>query len=78
MKYGARSTGDTTLKSQLHDQLLYLVDIILDGRKCYLESIRGTEKFDILFQQYETERHAVIEPFCKSAVFCTICQMSLT
>lgn len=54
------------------------MDIILDGRKCYLESIRGTEKFDILFQQYETERHAIIEPFCKSAVFRTIWWMSIT
>lgn len=76
LKYGARSTGDMTLKNQLYDQLLHLIDIILDGRKCYLESIRGTEKFDILFQQYETERHAIIEPFCKSAVSRTICQIS--
>lgn len=48
---------------------MHLVDIILDGQKCYLESIRGTEKFDILFQQYETERHAIIEPFCKCVAF---------
>ena len=44
---------------------MHLIDIILDGQKCYLESIRGTEKFDILFQQYETERRAIIEPFRK-------------
>jgi hypothetical protein len=44
---------------------MHLIDIILDGQKCYLESIRGTEKFEILFQQYETDRHAIIEPFCK-------------
>jgi len=65
LRYGARSTGDTSCKNDLYDQLMHLIDIILDGQKCYLESIRGTEKFDILFQQYETERHAIIEPFCK-------------
>lgn len=69
LKYGVRSTGDTTLKNHLYDQLLHLVDIILDGKKCYLESIRGTEKFDILFQQYETERHAIIEPFLEDEEF---------
>ncbi|KAJ9592509.1 hypothetical protein L9F63_015826, partial [Diploptera punctata] len=63
LKYGARSTGDVTLKNKLYDQLLHLIDVILDGRKCYLESIRGTEKFDILFQQYETERHSILQPF---------------
>ena len=65
LKHGARSTGDASLKNQLYDQVMHLVDIILDGRKCYLESIRGTEKFDILFQQYETERQSIIQPFCK-------------
>jgi hypothetical protein len=67
LKYGAHSTSDTTLKNQLYDQLMHLIDVILDGRKCYLESVRGTEKFDILLQQYETERHAIIEQFCKCA-----------
>jgi len=65
LRYGARSTGDTLCKNDLYDQLMHLIDIILDGQKCYLESIRGTEKFDILFQQYETERRAIIEPFCE-------------
>ena len=65
LRYGARSTSDTSCKNDLYDQLMHLIDIILDGQKCYLESIRGTEKFDILFQQYETERHTIIEPFCK-------------
>ncbi|GFG32593.1 hypothetical protein Cfor_12358 [Coptotermes formosanus] len=69
LRYGARSTSDTSFKNNLYDQLMHLVDIILDGQKCYLESIRGTEKFDILFQQYETERHAIIEPFCKYEEF---------
>jgi hypothetical protein len=67
LRYGARSTSDTSCKNDLYDQLMHLVDIILDGQKCYLESIRGTEKFDILFQQYETERCAIIKPFCKCA-----------
>ena len=65
LRYGARSTSDTSCKNDLYDQLMHLIDIILDGQKCYLESIRGTEKFDILFQQYEMERHTIIEPFCK-------------
>ncbi|XP_069672597.1 nuclear pore complex protein Nup133 isoform X3 [Periplaneta americana] len=63
LKNGARSTADRSLKNQLCDQLMHLIDIVLDGRKCYLESIRGTEKFDVLLQQYETERHSLIQQF---------------
>ncbi|XP_021913246.1 nuclear pore complex protein Nup133 [Zootermopsis nevadensis] len=69
LKYGAHSTSDSTLKNQLCDQLLHLIDIILDGRKCYLESVRGTEKFDVLLQQYETERHAIIQQFLEDEEF---------
>lgn len=42
-----------------------LTDLILDGRKCHLESIRGTEKFEILLKQFEAERTNLIQPLSK-------------
>lgn len=38
------------------------IDLILDGRKCHLESVKGTEKFEILLKQYETDRMNLIQP----------------
>lgn len=63
LECGSSITGDIVLKNQLFDQLVNLVDIILDGHKCRLESIRGTDKFEGLFLQYERERMSLIQPF---------------
>lgn len=53
------------MQSELYEQLVYLIDFILEGRKCHLESIRGTERFEILMKQYETERTNLIQPLIK-------------
>ncbi|KAF7996446.1 hypothetical protein HCN44_002078 [Aphidius gifuensis] len=65
LKYGVNGTNDATIKRELYDQIVGLIDLILDGRKCHLESIRGTDKFDILLKKYETERTNLIQPLIK-------------
>ncbi|KAL6440868.1 hypothetical protein ACFW04_003354 [Cataglyphis niger] len=65
IKYGITGTSDSIVKNELYEQLVSLIDLILDGRKCHLESIRGTEKFEVLLKQYETERANLIQPLIK-------------
>ncbi|KMQ88267.1 nuclear pore complex protein nup133 [Lasius niger] len=65
VKYGITGTGDSAIKNELYEQLVSLIDLILDGKKCHLESIRGTEKFEVLLKQYETERANLIQPLIK-------------
>ncbi|KAG5319781.1 NU133 protein, partial [Acromyrmex heyeri] len=65
IKHGITGTGDSTVRNELYEQLVSLIDLILDGRKCHLESIRGTEKFEVLLKQYETERANLIQPLIK-------------
>ncbi|EZA47610.1 hypothetical protein DMN91_012410 [Ooceraea biroi] len=65
VKHGVTGTSDSTVRNELYEQLVSLIDLILDGRKCHLESIRGTEKFEVLLKQYETERASLIQPLIK-------------
>lgn len=65
VKHGVTGTSDSTVRNELYEQLVSLIDLILDGRKCHLESIRGTEKFEVLLKQYETERANLIQPLIK-------------
>lgn len=58
-------TNDSTVRNELYEQLVSLIDLILDGRKCHLESIRGTEKFEVLLKQYEADRANLIQPLSK-------------
>lgn len=66
IKHGVTGTSDSTVRNELYEQLVSLIDLILDGRKCHLESIRGTEKFEILLKQYETDRANLIQPLSKA------------
>ncbi|XP_066593314.1 nuclear pore complex protein Nup133 [Prorops nasuta] len=65
LKHGITGNNDISVKNELYEQLVSLIDLILDGRKCHLESIRGTEKFEILLKQYETERMNLIQPLIR-------------
>lgn len=69
LKHGVTGTNDTSIKNELYEQVVGLIDLILDGRKCHLESIRGTEKFDILLKQYEGERTNLIQPLVRNEQF---------
>ncbi|OAD54862.1 hypothetical protein WN48_06062 [Eufriesea mexicana] len=65
LKHGITGTNDSTVRNELYEQLVSYIDLILDGRKCHLESVRGTEKFEILLKQYETDRMNLIQPLIK-------------
>ncbi|XP_037820765.1 nuclear pore complex protein Nup133 [Lucilia sericata] len=60
VKYGAHGTSDPDLRQRIYQQILELIDFILDGRKHYLESVRDTEKFNVLQQQFESQRRDLI------------------
>jgi len=41
------------------------VDLVLDGRRTYLESVRDSEKFNVLQQQFEAQRRELISVLSK-------------
>ena len=65
VKYGAQATSDLDLRQRLYQQILELIDFILDGRKHYLDSVRDTEKFNVLQQQFESQRRDLISILSK-------------
>lgn len=65
LKHGLTGTNDSAVRNELYEQLVSFIDLILDGRKCHLKSVRGTEKFEILLKQYETDRMNLIQPLIK-------------
>lgn len=66
-------TADVNFMNNLYEQLISIIDIILDGKKSHLESVRGTQKFNVLLQEYETERHNLIKPICKDDFWTRLC-----
>ncbi|XP_049818107.1 nuclear pore complex protein Nup133 isoform X2 [Aethina tumida] len=60
--YGMKLSSSSQLKSDLVEQFVALTDLILDGRKSYLESIRGTDREAAIYKQYCTDRHKLIKP----------------
>lgn len=69
MKFGARqATSDMVARTALCESLLGLADMLLDGYRTHLESIRGGEKHDLLVHQYELQRRNIIKPLCKFAL----------
>lgn len=65
VRYAAQCVNETELKHLLYQQILELVDIVLESRKNYLESVRDTEKFQVLQQQFETQRRDLIATLIK-------------
>lgn len=65
LKHGITGTNDSAVRNELYEQLVSYIDFILDGRKSHIESVRGTEKFEILVKQYETDRTNLIQPLIK-------------
>ncbi|KAH8251892.1 hypothetical protein KR038_010693 [Drosophila bunnanda] len=65
VRYGGHCVSETEMKQQLYQQIYELVDIVLDGRKNYLESVRDTEKFNVLQQQFEAQRRELISVLIK-------------
>ncbi|EDW82956.1 uncharacterized protein Dwil_GK22571 [Drosophila willistoni] len=65
VRFGTHSVSETELKQQLYQQISELVDVVLEGRKNYLESVRETEKFNVLQQQFEAQRRELISMLIK-------------
>ncbi|XP_055389232.1 nuclear pore complex protein Nup133 [Condylostylus longicornis] len=61
-KYGIKATGDSEVKQKLYQQLVDLIDFVLNGRKNYLDSVKDNEKYNVLLQQYESQRRDLIFP----------------
>ncbi|XP_067617960.1 nuclear pore complex protein Nup133 [Eurosta solidaginis] len=60
VRYGAHCTNDPELKQRLYRQIFETIDAILDGRKKYLDSVRDSEKYNVLLQQFESQRKDLI------------------
>ncbi|EDW59117.1 nuclear pore complex protein Nup133 [Drosophila virilis] len=65
VRYAAQCVNETEQKHMLYQQILELADIVLEGRKNYLESVRDTEKFQVLQQQFESQRRDLISMLIK-------------
>lgn len=63
LKHGARSTGEPELRQRHYKNLTELVDFVLNSRKAYLDSVKETENHDVLTQQFESQRSALIYHF---------------
>ncbi|XP_044263471.1 nuclear pore complex protein Nup133 [Tribolium madens] len=61
--YGIILTSKERLKTDLLEQLVSITDIILDGRKSHLESIKGTSLEEIIYKQYCSDRQKFMRPF---------------
>jgi len=65
VRYGAQCVNESELKHLLYQQIMELMDMVLDGRKNYLDSVRDTEKFQVLQQQFESQRGELISVLSK-------------
>lgn len=65
VRYGAHCTNEPELKQRLYRQIYEIIDTILDGRKHYLESVHDSEKYNVLLQQFESQRRELISILSK-------------
>ncbi|XP_030369788.1 nuclear pore complex protein Nup133 [Scaptodrosophila lebanonensis] len=65
LRYAAHSVNEINLKQNMYQQMVELTDIVLDGRKNYLESVRDVEKYNVLQQQFEAHRNELISILIK-------------
>ncbi|CAH1116722.1 unnamed protein product [Phaedon cochleariae] len=60
--YGLKLISQGQLRNSLLDHLVALTDLILDGRKFHLETIKNSQKESIVYKQYCSDRHKLIKP----------------
>ncbi|XP_044746474.1 nuclear pore complex protein Nup133 [Coccinella septempunctata] len=60
--YAMKYTSNRQLRHDLSKQLVSLIDIILDGRKNHVHSIRNTHRRDLSYKQYCLDRYKLILP----------------
>ncbi|XP_017149323.1 nuclear pore complex protein Nup133-like isoform X2 [Drosophila miranda] len=65
LRYGSQCISETELSQKLYQQIYELVDLVLQGRKNYLDSVRGSEKANLLQQQFEAQRRELISVLIK-------------
>ncbi|XP_017856219.1 PREDICTED: nuclear pore complex protein Nup133 [Drosophila arizonae] len=65
VRYATQCVNETELKHTLYQQIMELVDMVLEARKNYLDSVRETEKHQVLQQQFETQRRDLIATLIK-------------
>lgn len=79
-------TGDAEIRDVLFEQLVHLTDIVLDGYRCQLESLRqcNSAHHDQFLKRYEQDRNKMIAPLCKYSLhgflfltlkMCLICSL---
>ncbi|KAK9884080.1 hypothetical protein WA026_005018 [Henosepilachna vigintioctopunctata] len=64
--YGLKYTSDKHLRTVLSKQLMSLTDIILDGRKCHVQSIKNTQRGHLHYKQFCIDRHKLIQPMIEA------------
>lgn len=62
LKHGVRGTGEPEVRHRFYQQMVELIDIVLDGKRQYLDSVQGTDKHSVLHRQYESQRSDLIYP----------------
>ncbi|CAG9859414.1 unnamed protein product [Phyllotreta striolata] len=60
--YGLKLVNLGQLRNSLLDQFVALTDLLLDGRKSHIESVKKSTRENILYRQYCTDRHKFIQP----------------
>jgi hypothetical protein len=58
-------SSDQVAYSNLCVELLNMADLLLEGYSSHLESLKGSEKFDMHIHQYTLLRRKIIQPFSK-------------
>lgn len=62
LKYGIRGTGEPEIKFKFYQQMVELIDFVLDGKRKYLEGVKGSDKYAVIQRQYESQRSDLIYP----------------
>ncbi|KAG5890186.1 hypothetical protein JTB14_010650 [Gonioctena quinquepunctata] len=60
--FGLKLTSQGQLRNSLLDHFVALTDLLLDGKKCHLESIKNNQRENIAYKQYCSDRHKLIKP----------------
>lgn len=60
--FGMKLTGNRQLRKELCEQFVAITDLILDGRKTYVQSVKGMPREELHYKQYNTDKHKLILP----------------
>ncbi|XP_067140636.1 nuclear pore complex protein Nup133 [Centruroides vittatus] len=69
VEFGIPTADDIQTSGTIFQQLLDLTDIILDGYKCHLESIKTRQEYDLVEQKYISDRRKLILPIFQAGQY---------